>query len=76
MKFCAPCLFGIESLLAEELKEMGFDNVKAENGRVLFEGDLSLIPRANICSRFAERIMIVASQFKVFSFDRTKQCNP
>ena len=69
MKFCAPCLFGIESLLAEELREMGFQSVNAENGRVLFEGDISSIPRANICSRFAERILIVIAQFKAASFE-------
>lgn len=69
MKFCAPCLFGIESLLADELREMGFQSVNAENGRVLFEGDISSIPRANICSRFAERILIVIAQFKAESFE-------
>ena len=69
MKFCAPCLFGTEGLLAEELRELNFQNVAAENGRVLFEGDVSCIPRANICSRIAERILIVAGQFHADSFD-------
>ena len=69
MKFCAPCLLGTEGLLAEELRELDFQNVAAENGRVLFEGDVSLIPRANICSRIAERILIVAGQFHAATFD-------
>lgn len=69
MKFCAPCLFGVEGLVGEELRDLEFENVTVQNGRVLFEGDVSLIPRANICSRFAERILIVAGQFKAHSFD-------
>ncbi|MBR2589851.1 MAG: class I SAM-dependent RNA methyltransferase [Clostridia bacterium] len=69
MKFCAPCLFGTEGLLAEELRDMDCCNVLAENGRVLFEGDTAVIARANICSRIAERIMIVAGTFRAVSFD-------
>lgn len=69
MKFCAPCLFGTEGLVAEELREMGCENVTPENGRVLFEGQTSLIPRANICLRIAERILIVAGQFEAKSFE-------
>ena len=69
MKFCAPCLFGTEALAAEELREMEFNEVHAENGRVLFEGDASLLPRANICSRIAERILIVTGQFRATSFE-------
>lgn len=30
----APCLFGVESLVADELRFMGAENVTAENGRV------------------------------------------
>ena len=69
MKFCAPCLFGVEGLVSEELKETGFSNVIAENGRVLFEGDISAIARANICSRFSERILILLKSFKATTFE-------
>ena len=41
MEFCAPCLFGIEGILGDELKRMGIENVRPENGRVLFSGDYS-----------------------------------
>ena len=39
INFCVPCLLGLEGLIAEELREMGAENVNAENGRVLFSGD-------------------------------------
>ena len=59
----APCLLGVEGLVAEELRDMGAENVSAENARVFFEGDASILARANICSRFSERILIVLDRF-------------
>ena len=55
----APCLMGIEKLLSDELKFLGASDVKAENGRVFFSGDISLIAKINICSRLAERVYIL-----------------
>ena len=54
----APCLFGIESVAADEFRRMGFEDVTVENGRVLLSGEENMLARANICSRFAERILI------------------
>ena len=47
MNFTAPCIFGLESLVSDELKKMGAENVAAENGRVFFSGDEYLAARAN-----------------------------
>ena len=35
INFCVPCLLGLEGLIADELREMGAEDVNAENGRVL-----------------------------------------
>ena len=35
-RFSVPCLMGVEGLVADELKFKGFQQVEAENGRVLF----------------------------------------
>lgn len=64
----APCLFGLEGPLAEELRQLGAQNVSAENGRVFFDGGEEMIVRANLCSRFAERILIAAARFTARSF--------
>lgn len=69
MTLCAPCLMGVEGLVAQELRDMGCENVRAENGRVLFEGGWDILARANINSRFAERILILAGEFKALSFE-------
>lgn len=68
--FVAPCLFGLEAPLAEELRSMGAENVNAENGRVLFSGDEYILVRANICSRYAERIQILVGSFEAHTFDQ------
>ncbi len=67
--YAAPCLFGIEGICADELKRMDIQGVRAENGRVLFEGDEKTMARANLCSRYAERIQILMGEFTATSFD-------
>ena len=68
IKLVAPCLFGIESVAADEFRRMGFEDIVTENGRVLLQGDSNMLARANICSRFAERILINVGQFDATSF--------
>ena len=69
----APCLLGIEGLVSDELKQMGAENVIAENARVFFEGDEAILTRANLCSRFSERILIVLARFNATSFEELFQ---
>ncbi len=64
----APCLFGIEGIAADEFRRMGFADVNTEDGRVLLSGDFNMLARANINSRFSERIMILLGEFKATSF--------
>lgn len=69
LQFCAPCLFGLEGLVADELRAMGANQVQAENGRVLFSGDMHLLARANLCLRTAERVEILVGSFEAKSFE-------
>lgn len=69
IQFSAPCLLGIEGLVAGELRRMGAKEVQAQNGRVLFQGGLDIMARANICSRYAERIQILMGSFHAISFE-------
>ena len=64
INFVIPCLLGMESLIANELKELEAENVVSENGRVLFSGDENILARVNICSRFAERVQILGGSFE------------
>ena len=73
IKFSAPCLLGLEGIAADEFKRMDIQNVQAENGRVFFEGDLRTMARANLCSRYTERIQILLGTFPAYSFEELFQ---
>ena len=76
INFVVPCLLGLEAPIAEELREMGASDVRAENGRVLFSGDEHILARANICSRFSERIQVLVGTFEAHSFEQLFQRLP
>lgn len=69
IKCVCPCLLGVEKLVVQDLIRMDAENVKAENGRVTFEGDFRMLARANIWSRYAERVLILLGEFKAHSFE-------
>ncbi len=69
----ATCLLGLEGLAADELRQMGAQNVTAENARVFFEGDDTVLARANIWSRFSERVLLVMDRFFATSFEELYQ---
>ena len=73
INFVAPCMLGVEGLVANELKFMGAENVQSENGRVNFQGDFTILTRANLCSRYSERILIEMGKFTARTFEELFQ---
>lgn len=73
MTFCATCLLGVEGLLGDELRAMGCDDVRAENGRVLFGGGWPSLARACLNSRYAERVGVFLGEFPARSFEELFQ---
>lgn len=69
-KLCAPCLFGLESVLSGELKRLGFEDISVTDGRVEFTADAEGIARANLNLRTAERILIVLDSFRAVTFQQ------
>ncbi|MFG6114569.1 class I SAM-dependent RNA methyltransferase [Halobacillus sp. MO56] len=65
----ATAAMGLESIVAQEVKNLGYKDVEVENGRVTFEADVSAIPRANLWLRTADRIKLQVGKFKAYSFD-------
>ena len=54
-KLCAPCLFGLESVLSGEIKRLGFEDITVTDGRV----NLPPMPKGSlaptsICARRSE----------------------
>lgn len=73
LSFCAPCLFGVEGILGDELRRLGACDVRPETGRVLFSGDEALLARINIGSRYAERVQLLLGAFPARTFEELFQ---
>lgn len=72
-KLIATSTFGLEKVVADELKELGYDNLTIENGKVTFEGDEMDIVTCNMWLRTAERVLIKMAEFKAESFEELFQ---
>ncbi|MDY2735657.1 THUMP domain-containing class I SAM-dependent RNA methyltransferase [Intestinibacter sp.] len=75
----SPCFFGVEKMLANEIKNLGFEIVKTEDGRVTYKTDEYGIAKANMWLRCAERVHLKVAEFEARSFDElfegTKRIN-
>lgn len=69
LTFVAPCLLGLEGICANELKYNGIESAKAENGKVVFTGDYYTLAKANIISRYAQRVQILLGEFTAKTFE-------
>lgn len=70
LSFCTPCHFGLEGLVADEMRRLDFSNVRAENGRVRFEGGEKELAKASLWLRCAERLLVEVGSFEAQSFDQ------
>ncbi len=74
----ATTTFGIEAITAKELKNLGYEDLTVEDGKVMFSGDEMDIAIANTWLRTAERVLIKVASFKAESFEElfqgTKKC--
>lgn len=62
-KFVAKTYAGLEQILKEELEQLGAENCRIGTRAVEFEGDMSMLYRANYFCRFALRILWQVHQF-------------
>ena len=69
MTFTIPCLFGLEGLVADEVRRLGLGDVRPETGRVLCTGTEADIPRLNIGLRCGERVLIELAAGPARSFE-------
>ena len=72
-EFTVPTLFGLEGITGDELRRLDAENVRVENGRVLFSGDEMALARANICLRTGERVLLTLAEFEARTFEELFQ---
>jgi len=68
----AKTLFGLEDLLAEELRKLGASNIEKGTRNVSFEGDRGFMYKANLCCRTAIKVLKPISAFNVFTLKKTE----
>ncbi|MCR1898975.1 class I SAM-dependent RNA methyltransferase [Irregularibacter muris] len=69
IELVATSTFGLESIVAQEIKDLGYEDVQIENGRVTFVADEAAIPKANYWLRTADRVFVKMGEFKALSFE-------
>ncbi len=67
--FIATTTFGLESTVKREVQNLGFENIKVQDGRVEFTGDLRDMARANIYLGGADRVLLKLAEFKALEFE-------
>ena len=69
IELIATSTFGLEAIVKRELIDLGFEDLKVEDGKITFKGDLSSIPKANLWLRCADRVLLKVGEFKAKSFE-------
>ena len=77
LELIATTSFGLEAVVAREIKALGYTDQRVEDGRVIFRGNELAICRANLWLRSAERLLIKVGEFDARDFgelfDRTRE---
>lgn len=68
-KMVAKTLYGLEEILAQELRQLGASAVDIGVRNVSFEGDTGFMYKANLCCRTAIKILKPITSFNVFKED-------
>ncbi|WP_089612547.1 THUMP domain-containing class I SAM-dependent RNA methyltransferase [Dehalobacterium formicoaceticum] len=69
IEIIATATFGLEAVVADELKNLGYENLKVENGRVSFAAGMEALCRCNLWLRTADRVRVKIGEFKAETFD-------
>jgi putative N6-adenine-specific DNA methylase len=69
MKLIVKSLFGLEAVLADELKALGAKEIVQSNRAVIFSGDMALLYKANYYLRTALSILMPVGEFRIKSAD-------
>ena len=69
MRYIATCKMGLESVVSEELRAKGIEIESVSDARIVFRGDGLAMARACLWLRSAERVLMIAGEFKAASFE-------
>lgn len=64
----ATTTFGLENVVSRELRQLGYEDCRVSDGKVLFSGDEQDIARCNLWLRSADRVLIRVGEFPAPDF--------
>ncbi|WP_406243825.1 class I SAM-dependent RNA methyltransferase [Tissierella carlieri] len=73
IELIATATFGLEAVVKRELMNLGYNDLKVENGKVTFTGTEKDIPKTNLWLRTADRVLLKMGEFKALTFDELFQ---
>lgn len=73
IELIATAAFGLEAVVAKELKALGYTDQLVENGRVTFRGDEEAVCRTNLWLRSADRVLLKMGEFDATTFEELFQ---
>ncbi len=69
MLLVAKTLYGLENVLANEIKKIGGKRIEIRNRAISFEGSLELVYTANMMLRTATQILMPIKKFRINNAD-------
>ena len=73
IQLIATATFGLEAIVKRELLNLGYKDLKVENGKVTFKATERDIPIVNLWLRSADRVLLKMGEFKATSFEELFQ---
>lgn len=73
IELIATATFGLEAVVKRELMNLGYNDLKVENGKVTFTGTEKDIPKTNLWLRTADRVLLKMGEFKALTFEELFQ---
>ena len=69
MKLSVPVAFGVEASVKRQLRQLGYGDCPALQGRIRLNGDWLDVARLNINLRAGERVLVELAEFPAPDFD-------
>ncbi len=69
IRLVATAAFALESVVAQELRDLGYDELEIENNQVTFWAEEAAIARCNLWLRVADRVRLLLGRFTAQTFD-------
>ncbi len=69
IELIATSTAGMESVVADEVRALGYEDVTVDTGKITYKADMTGICRSNLWLRTADRVKVKIGEFEALTFD-------